>query len=123
MQKYLDLLERNVQWIALGLGGIFLLWMVYANFVQPPVHVEINKQRLTAGEIADYTLKGPAHTLQSQMESKDAPSIPRLDAVAQFTGQLQQAPKVALAEAWPWDGKTGVENPNGPTTPGPGEGG
>ena len=28
MQKYLDILERNVQWFALGLGAIFLLWML-----------------------------------------------------------------------------------------------
>src|SRR5947209_7214973 len=106
MQKYLDILERNVQWIALGLGAVFLLWMVYANVVEPPVYVQIGNQKLTAGEIADYTLKNPVRTLQQQMDSKDVPPLPRLDAVAQFTGQLQQPSRLALAEAWPWNGVT-----------------
>src|SRR5579884_63865 len=111
MQKYLDILERNVQWIALGLGGVFLLWMVYANIIQPPVVTMINNKPYTADTIVDATVTGPSKQLSEQMNSKDGIEIPRLDAVAQFTGQVQEGPKVALAAAvanapWPWNGIT-----------------
>ena len=37
MQKVIDFLEKHVQWVALGLGGLFLLLMVYLYVLTPPV--------------------------------------------------------------------------------------
>ena len=41
MEKALAILEKYVQWIALGLGGLFLLGIVYNYVLQDPVTVKL----------------------------------------------------------------------------------
>ena len=51
MQKVVDFLENNVQWLVLGLGGLVFLLMVYWYVIQPPVAVEVSGQKLLPGEV------------------------------------------------------------------------
>ena len=39
MRKVLDFLEKNVQWLAIALGGVYLLWMVWSYVINPVVKV------------------------------------------------------------------------------------
>ena len=63
MQKAIEFLERNVQWFALGLGGLFLLWVVYAFVLTPPVAVSLKDQpkerKFAPGEVEDQTVNRP----------------------------------------------------------------
>jgi hypothetical protein len=57
MQKALDLLEKNVQFIALGLGALFLLLMAYSYLLTPPVTVKVGAKELQAGEVDEQVKK------------------------------------------------------------------
>jgi hypothetical protein len=57
MQKTLALLEKNVEWIALALGGLFVLWSAYAYVYIPPATVQVANQVLGPGEVSDFTNK------------------------------------------------------------------
>lgn len=59
MEKQKNFFEQNVQWIALGLGGVFLLLMVFFYVLQRPVAVTINGAELGPGEVEPETIKGP----------------------------------------------------------------
>lgn len=91
MQKTLDILERNVQWIALGLGGIFLLWAVYAYVVTPPAAVDLNHAKVGAGEMSIRTEEGPAKSVQTAMTDNTGIQIPQLN-VAQAFHQAMVSP-------------------------------
>lgn len=91
MQKTLDILERNVQWIALGLGGIFLLWAVYGYVVTPPAAVDINRAKVGPGEVSFRTEEGPAKSVQTAMNDSTGIQIPQLN-VAQAFHQTMVSP-------------------------------
>lgn len=91
MQKTLDILERNVQWIALGLGGIFLLWAVYSYVVTPPATVEIDRTKLGAGDMSPRTEEGPVKAVQTAMNDNTGIQIPQLN-VAQAFHQAMTSP-------------------------------
>lgn len=59
MQKVIDFLEKNVQWLVLGLGGIVLLMMAWTYLIQPPVSVKIGDKSLVPGAIDEQTVQGP----------------------------------------------------------------
>src|SRR5262245_17738473 len=71
MKKVLDFLEKNVQWIAIALGGIYLLWMVYSYVIKSPVEVsgiaadplppgKVDEEILKNAEQLDARIKNPA---------------------------------------------------------------
>ena len=52
MNKILAFLEKHVQWIALGLGGLYLGYMIFTYAVQTPVlEPGIASTPLTPGEV------------------------------------------------------------------------
>ena len=51
MKKLLDLLEQKVQWIVLGLGVLWVLYMAWSFLIQPPVKVTANGQEVSPGEV------------------------------------------------------------------------
>ena len=51
MQKVLDFLEKNVQWLVLGMAGVVFLLMVWMYVLSAPVTVEAGGQKLAPGEI------------------------------------------------------------------------
>lgn len=118
MQKTLDILEKNVQWFALGLGAIFLLWVVGAYVVKPPASVSIDRKPLTAGEVAEYTAQGPVRDISSQIESqKTPPNIPVADVVSSYKSTMQ-VPKSPPLPQYAFDTGVKVFNPS-PGKPGP----
>jgi hypothetical protein len=117
MQKTLDILERNVQWIALGLGGIFLLWAAYSYVVTPPATVEINKAHVGAGDMSPRTEEGPAKAVQTAMNDNTGIQIPQLN-VAQAFHQAMTAPGGVAVPMYAFglSAKSSIINPG----PGPG---
>ncbi len=117
MQKVLDFLEKNVQWIAVGLGGLFLLYIVYAYLLLPPVSTDLRtrggEQTATLGTIDQYTLDGPAHDLQKAMDNHQPIQIP----VTKFSQQFVSAMNWADSQIQPFDPKLRwVNSPTAPIT-------
>ena len=67
MQKVTDFLERNVQWLVLGLAGLVLLLMVWLFVLTPPVTVEADGKKLTPGEIDAATARGPVQQIRQKI--------------------------------------------------------
>ena len=42
MQKVTAFLEQHVQWIAIGLGALFCLYMIYGYVITPPAVAELD---------------------------------------------------------------------------------
>ncbi|HEV2293472.1 MAG TPA: hypothetical protein VGR35_06420 [Tepidisphaeraceae bacterium] len=75
MQKVLDLLEKHVQWVALGLGAVWLLLMTWSYVITPPAEVEIGNRTLTAGNVDEYTVENAVRPLEEAMKPKEAPPM------------------------------------------------
>jgi hypothetical protein len=79
MQKVVKFLEAYVQWLALGLGALWLLWVGYAYWATKPVAVEINQVNYGPSEIDDYVAQsgGPIDTLSHSIkgEGKTPPEL------------------------------------------------
>src|SRR5947207_1672213 len=104
MQKTLDFLERNVQWLTLGLAGLVLLWVAYA-FVLSPVTVKVGNKELTPGEVDAAVKRDAADRLKNAMDDKTRVSFQVGDWEAQVKGIFEHhlpgsaAPNIAIAKA------------------------
>src|SRR5688572_24382718 len=68
MQKVVDFLEKNVQWLVLGLGGVIFLLMVWWYVVQPPVTVQVSGKQVLPGEIDQQTVQGPVSNFKRAIQ-------------------------------------------------------
>lgn len=119
MQKYLTLLEKHVQWIALGLGAIYLLLMIYGYVLQSPVSVKMGGDSVTLANVDKTTLEGPARKLEAKMNEKSSLQISAGKFSDQFAATLRRADEkpVELAGAWTTSNPEPI-NLNEPQTPG-----
>src|SRR5688572_21331698 len=69
MQKVTAFLEQHVQWIAIGLGALFCLYMAYSYVIIPPAEVTIGNDTFGPSEIDPHTAETAAAKLQSAMQS------------------------------------------------------
>ena len=91
MKKVLELLERHVQWVAMGLGGVFLLFVAWTYWVNAPVAVEVKGKRMTPGQVELATLEVPVKEVERQIALAEGTKL-RIDVpdyVAAFTKRLQ----------------------------------
>src|SRR5437016_522265 len=70
MKKFVSLLEQHVQWIALGLGAVYLLYMVYIYILQPPIGEKIGNTLVDLGNVDQVTAEGPAQRLRQAMDNQ-----------------------------------------------------
>ena len=87
MQKVLDLLEKHVQWVALGLGALWLLFMAWSYVINPPAKVTIGSADLKAADVDEYTLKNAVGPLENEM--KPGKEVPAMQ-VDQFAERWQE---------------------------------
>jgi hypothetical protein len=108
MQKYLEILEKNVEWIALGLGGLYLLIMVWFYVIGNPVTTQVNNQTLRPGTISEYIARTQVEGLRRNIEDTAELDM-QVEPFAQRFAQSIQGEGVTLA---------GLPNPwiNSPTT-------
>jgi hypothetical protein len=89
MQKQVNFFEQNVQWFALGLGGLFLLFMVFTYVLGQPVKATAGGKELGPGEVDPATLNGPVKQLKQEIARTDMPEIPQKDYVQSFVATIQ----------------------------------
>src|SRR4051812_38173573 len=75
MKKFLPYLERYVQWVALGLGVLFVFYMVYAYVITPPVNATLNGKSVDLGNVDHVTREGPARELETAIQNGPANGI------------------------------------------------
>lgn len=121
MQKVIDLLEQKVEWIAIGLGFLFMLFMVWSYVLQPPAVVSVGGENLTAGEVDPYTLEHAGKQLESAMTEGGAINIPVPTYVQAFKDVMDQKTLPVAELPVVFDSKTqDVTLPTPPGgTPGP----
>jgi hypothetical protein len=78
MQKVLDILEKQVEWIALGLGVLFLGWMTWSYAINSPVSKNVGGETLTPGNVDAHFLPS-AERLEDAMRSTSVPAFPVVD--------------------------------------------
>jgi hypothetical protein len=69
MQKVTAFLEQHVQWIAIGLGALFCLYMIYAYVITPPAEVTIGSESFGPSEVDPHTAETVAAKLRSAMSN------------------------------------------------------
>jgi hypothetical protein len=76
MNKVVAFLEKHVQWIALGLGFLYLGYMIYGYVVQTPVVVVgVAPTPLTPGEVDPYIRDSVAYPLDRAMKVTSVPEM------------------------------------------------
>ena len=89
MQKQSNFFEQNVQWFALGIGGLFLAWMLYAYVLSAPVTVDVGAHKGVApGEVDKITLDDEITKLKSDIQHAEVPPIPQKDYVQNFLAAI-----------------------------------
>ncbi|HZZ43552.1 MAG TPA: hypothetical protein VFE58_11495 [Tepidisphaeraceae bacterium] len=113
MKKYLPYLEQYVQWIALGLGALFVFWMVYAYVLTPPVTQTVGSTKVDLGDIDHVTREGPAKDLDTAIQTGASPdAIQKIKVqplLPQFQKEISGAGDVVSATPLPtynWDAPT-----------------
>src|SRR6218665_403554 len=122
MQKIVDILEQHVQWIAIGLGALFVLFMTWTYVLNPVAGVESGQEKLGPGEVDAYTVQHVGTALKSAMEDNAKLNI----TTPKYVQNFQQAMDWSWLKPVPLDGmfpllKADIEvaaAPGAPGTPG-----
>ncbi len=70
--KTVQILEKNVEWIAMGVGALWVLWVVWAHILTPPT-IMVAGQSLTPATIDEYIQDNTRKSLQTLI---DSPTVP-----------------------------------------------
>lgn len=84
MDKVLPILEKYVEWIALGIAGLFLALMAYSYLAKPAVTVPLGTSQVAPGEVDPQIQTSPEMTrLKSNLERGviEDPKIPQASTV------------------------------------------
>src|SRR5688572_5244439 len=97
MKKVVDFLEANVQWVALGLGVAWVLWMAWAFAINRPVVVKIGNEEMAPGSVDPYIVSNAVNELRMKMDNKNPPRIESPTWVAAFRDGMSNKGKEAVA--------------------------
>lgn len=86
MSKAVELLEKNVQYITLGLGGVFVLFMGYRYIYQSPSR-ELDGSTFSAGQLDPHVAERFVPELEGKMNASGRPEI----ALPTFVGPFRDA--------------------------------
>src|SRR5512145_1338630 len=87
-----EFFEKHVQWIALGLGGVWLLWVVWAYGINRP-QVELNGQTFSPGAIDEHIRDTDMQVLAGKMADQNVPAMEVPDFTDAFASAMNgQAP-------------------------------
>ncbi len=106
MNKFIELLEAHCQWIAVGIGSVFLAIMLWSHILMQPAGVENGKQTLTPGNVDDIVFKNSADPLRRELERQVPESPPpqgQLSVIEPWKKVMdgKDRPVLALGESWP----------------------
>src|SRR3954453_20706729 len=94
MQKVLDFLERHVQWVAIALAAVFLLYTLtsYLPGLAQPVTLELDGEKLGPGDV-DPHIRQKADELQARIDTQVKVPLVVPDQNARFQESLTRAEK------------------------------
>ncbi|MGD1275660.1 MAG: hypothetical protein ABR964_00380 [Tepidisphaeraceae bacterium] len=75
MQKILQFLEKNVEWLALGLGVLFLGWAAWTYLIIPPVSNVVGGIVMTPGNVDDEIWNTSGERLDTAIKGATPPSF------------------------------------------------
>ncbi len=75
MQKFTQILEDHVQWIALGLAALFMAWVIWAYAVHSQVAVQLGTTPVQPGQIDSTIVDGPIKKIKGYIQSPNEISI------------------------------------------------
>jgi hypothetical protein len=94
MQKFLKVLERNVEWIAVGLGALFLLWMAWSYAFNEPAVVKVgtgpSAKTLGPDNIDEEIYNTQGKTLSQDMNRTDKIDMPINDVLTPYLAKLEE---------------------------------
>lgn len=89
MKKLVAFLESNVQWVALALGAVYVLWSVYAYVLSTPVQVTgVGPQPLGPGQVDEYIVQNAVTRLEGAISSRVVPEMPKPSYDRSFASML-----------------------------------
>ena len=95
MQKIAGFLEQHVQWLVLGLGVTWLLYVVWTYVITPPVVVEVGGATVVPGRV-DEIVKEKADALDRAMKEVRRVTVPPVDdPVKKFMAAINVVPAKA----------------------------
>jgi hypothetical protein len=107
MNKVVDFLEKNCQWLAIGLGALYLGWMIWGYVVQAPITVAgVAPTPLTPGEVDAYILEKVSTPLDAAMKSTQLVEMPVPNFLDQFKLAMNLSDRQLSQMALLWDSQT-----------------
>lgn len=103
MQKVLDLLERYVEWVALAIGGLFLLLMVFLYLLGTPISTKLGDRNVTLANVESITWNQSGSQLATSMTHSNVPTANVESYVDAFKKHMQNtdaAPAPTSAVVW-----------------------
>jgi hypothetical protein len=104
MQKVVNILENNVEWLALALGVAFLGYMVWSYVINPPVVATIGTEKVSPGNVDETVNDGPVQLLKEKMNNSQIPTFTVQDFTTLIPQTLDPAPTMEplFASVWDW---------------------
>ncbi len=118
MQKVIDFLEQKVEWIVIGLGFVFMLFMVWSYVLQPAAVVDVGGEKLTPGEVDPYTLDHAGKQLEQAIAEGGKIDVQVPTYVQAFKDKMSFATSspVQLAGTWTKSETADITLPAAPGT-------
>ena len=82
MEKALELLEKYCQWLAVGIGGLFLAWMLWSYVLLSPVSVPNGTSTVSSGDVDDTVAKNYASPLDEELKRTTVDAPPQVSNVS-----------------------------------------
>lgn len=101
MEKITSFLEKYVQWVALGLGALWLVYMAWSFVLTPPAQVQgPDGSKMTGGELDKATAEGVARNLEQAINNAHVPDMQVDDFAQRFDDKMswQNVEPVQLAQ-------------------------
>src|SRR5215212_5730816 len=97
MQKVVAFLEKYAEWVALGVAGLFLLFVVYSYVLSPDaLRVSVGNDKLLPGEVDTHVAAGRAKDLQAAVDAPADIKFPLRDFTKEF--EVAMGPQRRLME-------------------------
>src|SRR4051812_31535453 len=90
MKKVTDFLEQHVQWVALGLGAVYLLWMVYGYILTPSITAQVSNRAVNLGNVDEAIAgsDGPVKRLEQAMSDPTPATFATRSFVDRFQDEM-----------------------------------
>ncbi len=90
-----EFFEKHVQWIALGLAGVWLLWVGWAYGVNRP-EVEVGGQKFSAGSVDEHIRDTDMVTLSGKLGNPNVPAMEVPDFTEAFASAMNGQPPTQI---------------------------